>query len=268
MRWPLPHGNARAPNDQYRACSRTVGHPAALPDRCLDDTHWSVAVFLTLPFLALVGMLLPILAWLGLRKQREPDAGRDFADLRTVVLQIGGVQTLLLATGIVAVVGSGIRPGWMPVVSVQTIGLGIVVLAVVLTLSTFESTRPPDPANLVREALRSLPAFHPAWIAVTVYAGVVEEFAYRGLLTQLLATGTGYWSAALASALLFGLAHLASGWRAMAHGVVFALAMQWLVHASGGLLVAVVVHVIRDLVAARLANRLSQRNRRDRDEPP
>ena len=66
----------------------------------------------------------------------------------------------------------------------------------------------------------------------------------------------GFWPGALVSALLFGLAHLSSGKRAVTFSIPFALAMQGLVHLSGGLIMAMIIHVAYDLIAAWIGNRM------------
>lgn len=76
------------------------------------------------------------------------------------------------------------------------------------------------------------------------------------MLTSLLATPLGALPAALISAGAFGVAHLASGWRALGFSVGFALAMQGLVELSSGVLLAIAVHAIYDLLAAWLAQRV------------
>ncbi|MEM7358382.1 MAG: CPBP family intramembrane glutamic endopeptidase [Pseudomonadota bacterium] len=106
-------------------------------------------------------------------------------------------------------------------------------------------------------------AKNPAWIGVTIYAGFIEEFAYRAVLTLLFAEAIGYWPAAIVSALLFGMAHLSSGLRALPASIFFALAMQLLVFVSGGLLLAVVVHIAYDLIAAWLGRRMAHASKSD-----
>ena len=46
-----------------------------------------------------------------------------------------------------------------------------------------------------------------AWAAATIMVGLFEEFAFRGYLQFTLATGVGFWPAALLLSALFGLAH-------------------------------------------------------------
>jgi len=46
-----------------------------------------------------------------------------------------------------------------------------------------------------------------AWAAAFVFVGLSEEFCFRGYLQFTLATGMGFWPAAGAMSLLFGLAH-------------------------------------------------------------
>jgi membrane protease YdiL (CAAX protease family) len=88
------------------------------------------------------------------------------------------------------------------------------------------------------------------WIAVSVLAGIGEEITWRGVQTQLLVPIVGtYALAAVLSAISFGLVHYVQGWRSAAVIVLFALGFQAVVWASGGLLVAMLVHVAYDITA-------------------
>jgi membrane protease YdiL (CAAX protease family) len=92
------------------------------------------------------------------------------------------------------------------------------------------------------------------WILVSLLAGIGEEITWRGVQTQLLARMIGpivgsYALAVLLSALSFGGAHFVQGWRSVLVIVAFALGFQAIVWASGGLYVAMLVHVAYDVTA-------------------
>ena len=88
------------------------------------------------------------------------------------------------------------------------------------------------------------------WLAVSLLAGVGEEITWRGVQTALLVPVTGsYWAAAALSAASFGIAHATQGWRSAVGIVVFGLAFQGIVAASGSLFIAMAVHVAYDVTA-------------------
>ena len=95
------------------------------------------------------------------------------------------------------------------------------------------------------------------WSVGIVATAVVEEFAYRGVLFALASRFFDSWivSAAL-SALVFGLTHAAQGWRGVVLSGVFGLGFQLLVLWSGGLLLAIVVHLIYDVGVQLVAPRI------------
>lgn len=84
-------------------------------------------------------------------------------------------------------------------------------------------------------------------------ASVAEEAAYRGVAFAILwhALGNG-WVAALLSALAFALAHSAQGWRSAGWVFLVALVMQGLVALTGTLVLAMLVHLVYDLIASTL----------------
>ena len=91
-----------------------------------------------------------------------------------------------------------------------------------------------------------------------VVAGIGEEFAYRGALTGLLTVVLGPSAACIVSAGLFGLGHFSQGWRGLVYSTGFALALQGVVFLSGGLLLAIVVHIVYDFGSVWLDRRLDQ----------
>ena len=84
-------------------------------------------------------------------------------------------------------------------------------------------------------------------------ASVAEEAAYRGvgfaILWYMLDNG---WAAAVLSAVAFALAHAAQGWRSTRWVLLFGLVMQGLVALTGTLVLAMVVHLLYDLIASTL----------------
>lgn len=214
-------------------------------------------MLLALPFLIVLGVVLPVLAWLSLRHAKV--AHNEQAALPNVpemVVQIIVLQTVVAGLAALAVYGIGLKLAWWSTLTPVTVSLALVALSGVLILTYFEAQERGSDIDKSRDTLRRISATDPRWIGATLYAGIIEEVAYRGVLTLLLAGIVGYIPAAIASAVVFGLAHLTSGWRAVPFGIVFALAMQALVYTSAGLVLAMVVHVVYDLIAAWLGHRM------------
>lgn len=88
-----------------------------------------------------------------------------------------------------------------------------------------------------------------AW-AVAVSAGVGEELAFRALLIAAgVAAGLSPVVAAVASSVLFGLAHLYQGWPGMLVATGGGLMMCYFALPTGSLLLPVVLHVLLDVRA-------------------
>jgi membrane protease YdiL (CAAX protease family) len=97
------------------------------------------------------------------------------------------------------------------------------------------------------------------WIAVSLLAGIGEEITWRGVQTQLLVPIVGSFAiAAILSAVSFGGAHMVQGWRSSAVIVLFALGFQAVAWASGGLFVAMAVHVAYDVTAGLVYGKLGR----------
>lgn len=89
------------------------------------------------------------------------------------------------------------------------------------------------------------------WIAVSVVAGIAEEFAYRGVLFGILIYWIpNWWAAALLCALAFALGHSIQGWKNVL--IIFAMSVifQGLVWFTGTLYVAMAAHALYDIAAS------------------
>ena len=97
------------------------------------------------------------------------------------------------------------------------------------------------------------------WIGVSVVAGIGEEITYRGVLVALFATATGSIPAAIAlSILCFAVSHGYQGWTSAAITGVMAGCFHLLVHLTGSLIPAMVVHTIYDIYAGLNYGRLAE----------
>lgn len=212
-------------------------------------------------FLLVVGIALPWLGWASLKSMRSmPDSYIGLADVRAMALQTGILQGVIATLAWLAGHEAGVALSWWSRADLSTVLAALAIVCGFLTLAWLEATRARGSEHGLQAALRRVPPGDPLLVAMVLIAGVVEEFAYRGVLTFLLAAHFGLLPAAAVSAVLFGLAHLSSGWRAASISVLFAAAMQWLVVWSGGLLAAILVHAVYDLIAAWLGHRLADRS--------
>jgi hypothetical protein len=84
-----------------------------------------------------------------------------------------------------------------------------------------------------------------AWSGAFILVGLGEEFAFRGYLQYTLTTGMGYWPAAVALSLLFGLAHAGNPGESkvgLLSVVLFALLFCFILRRTGNLWWAVGFH--------------------------
>jgi membrane protease YdiL (CAAX protease family) len=214
-------------------------------------------MLLSIPFFIMVVLVLPVMAWLSLRQSRAVSPKQvEQMSLRSITIQLVIFQGTVGGLAALAMYGAGLEISWGTEVSPFVFGVSWLTLGVFLAVALIEARRPLGPEDAIRRRLRKISAGNPDWLGVTVLAGVVEEFAYRGVLTLLLASFIGYWPGALVSAILFGLSHLSSGWRAVFMGIPFALALQYVVYISEGLLAAILVHAIYDIVVAAIGWRM------------
>ena len=81
-------------------------------------------------------------------------------------------------------------------------------------------------------------------------AGIAEELAYRGVLFALLSAVTGsWWAATLLAAAFFGVAHLLQGTRSAGLAALMGLRDHIVVGMTGTLWIAIIVHVVHDVIA-------------------
>ena len=114
-----------------------------------------------------------------------------------------------------------------------------------------------------RDRMRSLETYLPhtdregAWFrAVGVSAGVFEEILYRGFMIGYLAAFMNIWVAGLASAVLFGLAHVYQGTAGVVRTGVTGLMLSLLFVWTGQLWGLIAVHIAVDVLNGGLAKEL------------
>jgi len=85
------------------------------------------------------------------------------------------------------------------------------------------------------------------WFApAALSAGIFEEILFRSFLIRFFEF-MPLWGAALASAAIFGIAHIYQGWKGVLGTFVFAIIYTVIVAGTGSLFIAMVVHAIWDL---------------------
>jgi membrane protease YdiL (CAAX protease family) len=216
-------------------------------------------VTLALPFLILIGLVLPLLAWNSHRQVTSSEVADDaLPSLRALALQTIVLQTVVFGFAWLASASAGITVSWSSQLGPISLLGTIAVFALAMAVAWMEARRPLEPPDVLRRILWRASPTDPAWLTLTVVAGIAEEFAYRGVLTGLLTIPLGAGTASIVSAGVFGLGHFTQGWRGLVYSAGFGLALQGVVVLSGGLLLAIVVHVAYDLCAARLGRRPAQ----------
>lgn len=85
-----------------------------------------------------------------------------------------------------------------------------------------------------------------SWVAVSVTAGVCEEFVFRGYLIWVLTDLLGLWGAAAVSLVIFGLAHSYQGVKGILPVGALAIVFTLVVLISGSLFPAMMLHAMVD----------------------
>jgi len=132
---------------------------------------------------------------------------------------------------------------WHALIGLLALGSGLLPL-----VRPFRRNDPVARERLLMIAPRTRKEFA-AFYLVCVTAGVAEELAYRGVLFTLLAALLGaWWPAALIAAALFGIVHLFQGWKSAGIAALIGLRDQIVVGLTGTLFVAIVVHMLHDVI--------------------
>jgi membrane protease YdiL (CAAX protease family) len=143
----------------------------------------------------------------------------------------GGDWTTAKKVAIDIVIGLGLWVVWMGVLTAWS-----VFLSSSAAVSIYAPPR--NPMNVL------------LWTAVSISAGIAEEFAFRGYLQRQFAALTGRrWVGLSLQAVLFGVAHSYEGWRAAIHiisfGLIFGLVALW----RGSLRPGIIAHAWTDIMA-------------------
>jgi membrane protease YdiL (CAAX protease family) len=217
-------------------------------------------MLLAIPFLIVVGLALPVLAWLSYRAMSRTDSkSTDALSPRALAWQTLAVQAVVAGLAALAVWGGKIDVAWLSRVTLGSGLLTICILAAWLAMAWFEGRRPSGSKNELQRAFGNVSISDPVWLLATTSTAVSEEFAYRGVMTQILSEPVGVIGGAVASALVFGVSHFGQGWRGFIYSTGFALLMQLLVFISGGLSLAIATHFVYDLAAFAMGRHFAKR---------
>lgn len=221
---------------------------------------------LSLAFLAYVFVLQPYAAIKSARRLRSMRAGQAALEARELGRQresiwIGTSFGLAILFFLAWTTGRGFdyRIFALPRLGARELGLALAALALLFGLrAVLRAVRP-------LEERRALAVYFLAprtgreqalWALTILCAAVAEEAAYRGVGMSILWYSLGNpWVAAALCALAFALAHWMQGWKSGVVIFAIALVMHGLVELTGTLVLAMVVHVLYDLVAGWLIAR-------------
>lgn len=209
-------------------------------------------------FVAIViGFVFPVIGWWAYQRFLERVA-RDggvalVREYRHTLVWLGG-----LGLGVMAI-WYGAGRDWAALGLVwgggSGLALGLAVGALgALTLRPILVAASPKAAASMRRQFGKLEAILPRngqqlrWaLAVSVFAGVFEEIAYRGYLMAYFGNWFGPWGALAASSILFGLAHTYQGvGGVLVTGLLGAL-FGWVYLETGSLLLPIILHAVLDI---------------------
>jgi membrane protease YdiL (CAAX protease family) len=199
-------------------------------------------------YVFLIGVLLPMLC---VRSYFALKAGGRFprkpAYFKNTLISLGVILALAIATW--RSFGLPIFPAYTIRLRDIAIGVGAIVALVLAMYPRWKYKVTHSREDVFRRVPQATGEMG-WWFAVSVTAGLAEEFAYRGVLFGVLVRGIpNWWAAALLCALSFALAHAIQGWSGVAIIFVMSIIFQGVVLFTGTLYVAMAVHALYDILA-------------------
>ncbi len=157
----------------------------------------------------------------------------------------------------------GLVPQWGWEMAVGSGVAAAICVAVTLQWKAIQSS--PENQAKVHEQIAGLSFLLPTtpdqrraydWMAVT--AGVCEEVLFRGFVMAYLmaALPVSVWTAALASAAVFGIAHTYQGLSGIVRTALLGLVVALLYAGTGSIWASVIVHAVIDLTSGRVMSSL------------
>lgn len=214
-------------------------------------------------FAAYVGLFLPFAAW---RSSRRVQGGSGLPPRTALYASTALFEATLLAFAWITAHVESIRLFPMPVIGLSDalIGVGWVTLKYVRYRAVLRRPETLKRRRVLRHLAPHSLRETAGYIGMVTLAAVAEEAAYRGVLFQLALRPTGsFWIAGLASALVFGLAHLTQGRRPAVIAGVLGFGNQVVVLLTGSLWVAIGAHFAYDVLAGVAAGRADPGARRE-----
>jgi membrane protease YdiL (CAAX protease family) len=150
-------------------------------------------------------------------------------------------------------------PFWYRAIGPLEIGSGLLAFAACFGLRLLSRAIRTEEERRAMAVRQLIPRTTPEWalyLGLGIAAGITEEYAYRGVGMWALSLWIGNaWAAALVMAVAFGLAHITQEWKSAGIATAMALLMHGLVALTDTLVVAMVVHITYDWVAAVILRR-------------
>ena len=125
-----------------------------------------------------------------------------------------------------------------------------------LRLQAVWKKMPAERKQRARRLLPEIPEHLRYWVPISFLAGVGEEIAFRGIAFGILREISGSTEFTIVICVLaFAFAHMVQGWRGVIGTGVVALVMHAIVYETGGLYLAMGIHVAYDLMLGFIAMR-------------
>ncbi len=213
-------------------------------------------------FLTVVCLIGPLLAWRSRRALASGPVGAATPAVpRLRVYLSSGLWLAMLAwLAWLAAGKSHIWLFWPPRIGLQELSIGLIGLGLGFCIRPLIVRIAPEGRRQARLLAPRTAREHAGFVALAAAASVGEEIIYRGVLFMVFAALTGsWWGSALLAAVVFGLAHLAYGWRTALVIMLYGVRDQLVVGLTGGLYVAMAVHFAHDLIVGQLASREAAR---------
>lgn len=204
---------------------------------------------MTLIFLIVIAVVLPLLAWKGRQQMRRfIEAPRAAVYGQALVLQL-----ILGALAVFAARSEGVPvAGWFDGAAspLHFVAAAALLAGAIVAMRFGLESVDPVQRHVFRLLAPVTTGQKIAWVGLCAVVALAEELAYRGVLFEILLGWMGNHAAAIgAGAVLFGLAHLLQGWKGFAVTTIFAIPLQWLCVATGGITLAVAIHFVYDVIA-------------------
>ena len=231
-------------------------------------------------FIVFMGLVYPIVSFVSFRRLlRRIEAGESF-DRRE--LYNGTLIAHWVTFGLAVALWFGTGRDWAAVGVNGDVGSGfllaaaLTVVGIVFLVGFLRHVTTADLAELrkIRSDAGSLDLLIPRngnelgrFYAVSVSAGIVEEFLWRGFLIWYLAHFMPVWAAAVFSAVGFGIAHAYQGAAHLPKITLVGAGFALLYVLSGSLWLPMIMHAAVDMLQGRAAYEIVRRTGGD-DRPP